>query len=270
MKIFKIILAIVMAFGINAAASAQGPGKAGNLQKPADQTAGARIFNANCSRCHPNGGNTIVPNLPLAGSDKLASLKTFLGWIRNPLMPDGSEGAMPAFSRKQISDQQAKILYRYIISMQSSGPQGGGYGQGYGMGPGMMGGYGGGYGMGPGMMGGYGQGYGMGPGMMGDYGGGYGMGPGMMGGYGGYGMGPGMMGGYGGGPGRGGNYGSAECRKFMDATTGLRKELYDKRFEYSEAYRNPQANQDTILRLQGEIADLQDEIAEKAPLGCGW
>lgn len=56
----------------------------------------------------------------------------------------------------------------------------------------------------------------------------------------------------------------------LDATAGLRKELSDKRFEYSEAYRNPKANQDTILRLQGKIADLQDEIAEKAPLGCGW
>jgi hypothetical protein len=138
--------------------------------------------------------------------------------------------------------------------MQTSGPQSGGYG----MGPGRMGGYGGGYG--PGMMGGWG---GRGPGY-----GGYGMGPGMMGGYGG-GYGPGMMGGYGAGPG-GGSYASPECRKFLDATAGLRKELSNKRFEYSEAYRNPKANQETILQLEGEIADLQDKIAEKAPLGCGW
>lgn len=267
MKIFRIMLAVVLLFGINAAASAQGPGTtARNPQKSADRTAGARIFNANCSRCHPNGGNIIVPDLPLKGSSKLASFKSFLGWIRNPLMPDGSEGAMPAFSRKQISDQQARILYRYIISMQSSGPLSGCYGQGYG-----MGGYCGRYGMGPGMMGGYGGGYG--PGMMGGYGG-SGMGPGMMGGYGGYGMGPGMMGGYGGGygmgPRRGGYYGNAECRKFLDATAGLRKELSNKRFEYSEAYRNPKKNQETILRLEGEIADLQDKIAEEAPLGCGW
>lgn len=233
MKMFKIMLAVALVFGINAAASAQGKGTA-------DQTAGARIFNANCSRCHPNGGNIIVPDLPLAGSSKLHSLKTFLGWIRNPLMPDGSEGAMPAFSRKQISDQQARTLYHYIISMQTSGPQSGGYAPGYG-----TGGYGGGHG----------------PGMMGGYGGGYG--PGMMGGYG-----PGAMGGYGAGP--GGGYGSPECRKFLDATASLRKELSNKRFEYSEAYRNPKANQDTILQLEGEIADLRDTIAEKAPLGCGW
>jgi mono/diheme cytochrome c family protein len=234
MKMFRIMLAVALVLGINAAASAQGKGAA-------DQSAGARIFNVNCSRCHPNGGNVIVPNLPLAGSSKLHSFKTFLGWIRNPLMPDGSEGAMPAFSRKQISDQQARTLYHYIVSMQTAGPQSGGYGPGYG-----TGGYGGGYGMGPGRMGGYG------PGMMGR----------------GYGMGPGMMGGYGAGP--GGSYGSPECRKFLDATAGLRKELSNKRFEYSEAYRNPKANQETILQLEGEIADLQDKIAEKAPLGCAW
>jgi mono/diheme cytochrome c family protein len=251
MKMFRVMLAVVLVLGINAAASAQGKGTA-------DQTAGASIFNANCSRCHPNGGNVIVPNLTLAGSSKLRSFKTFLGWIRNPLMPDGSEGAMPAFSRKQIPDQQARTLYHYIISMETAGPQSGGYGPGYGMGS-----YRGGYGMGPGRMGGYGGGYGRG--MMGGYGGGYG--PGMMGGYGG-GYGPGAMGTYGQGPGAG--YGSPECRKFLDATAGLRKELSDKRFEYSEAYRNPKANQQTILRLEGEIADLQDKIAEKAPLGCEW
>ena len=243
MKIFRIMLAVVVAFGINAVASAQGPGTtARNPQKSADQTAGAKIFNANCNRCHPNGGNVIVPGLPLRGSSKLASFKSFLGWIRNPMMPDGSEGAMPAFSMRQISDQQAKMLYRYIISMQSSCPQGARYGQGYG-----MGGYGCGYGMGPGMMVGYGGGCGMGPDMMGGYGGGYGM-----------------------GPRRGGYYGNAECRKFLDATAGLRKELSDKRFEYSEAYRNPKKNQETILKLEGEIAELQNKINEKAPLGCGW
>ncbi len=227
MKTFKIMLAVVLLFGVNAAASAQGPGMARNPQKSADRSAGAMIFNANCSRCHPNGGNIIVPDLPLRGSSKLASFKSFLGWIRNPLMPDGSEGAMPVFSRKQISDQQARMLYRYVIAMQSSGP-GGRYGRGYG-----MGGYCGGYGMGPGRMGGYGGGYGM-------------------------------------GSRRGGYYGNAECRKFLDTTAELRKELSDKRFEYSEAYRNPKKNQETILRLDGEIADLQDKIAEKAPLGCGW
>jgi hypothetical protein len=151
------------------------------------------------------------------------------------------------------------------------GMMGGGQG-GYGMGPGMMwGGQGGNYcpncGQYLGPRGGYG-GYGMGgPGMMGGYGG-YGMGPGMMGGYGGYGMGPGMMGGYG-GYGTGPGYGHGEeCQKFLDETAGMRKELYDKRFEYSEALRSPKTTTETAAKLEKDIRELQDNIYKKAPQGC--
>ena len=115
----------------------------------------------------------------------------------------------------------------------------------------------GGYGMHQGMMGG---GYGMGPGMMG---GRYGMGPGMMGGQ-------GMMGGYGMmGPGKY-DY-SQECNKFLDETAKERKELYNKRYEYSEAFRNPKTSPEEIAKLEKEIRGLQEEIykkAQKVPEGC--
>ena len=170
----------------------------------------------------------------------------------------------------------------------------------YAQGPGY-----GGYGMGPGMMGGYGRrlrygtrhdgwlwsgirrlrygtrydgwlrrrlrygtrydgrlrsGLRMGPGMMGGYGGGYGMGPGMMGGYGGYGRGPAS-----------GYNQSEECQKFLDDSTKLRKELHSKRFEYFEAYRNPDTKSETLAKLDREIRALQEKIYEKAPEGgCGW
>jgi hypothetical protein len=134
----------------------------------------------------------------------------------------------------------------------------------YGMGPGMMYGWGGGpgYGMGPGMMygwGGYGPGHGRGPGW-----GGYGMGPGMMYGWGGYGP------GYGRGPGWGYNQSEA-CQKFFDDTAKLRKELHSKKFEYFEAYRNPDTKPDTLAKLDREIRAIQEKIYEKAPEeGCGW
>lgn len=110
------------------------------------------------------------------------------------------------------------------------------------MGPGMMG-----YGMGPGMMG-YGMGHMggmMGPGMMG-----YGMGPGMMG----YGRGTGMWG-----------YTPEEYKEYMDKTLSLRKKLHNKRFEYFEAARNPDADRKTLMKLEKELMDLQWEIYEKAP-----
>jgi hypothetical protein len=92
-----------------------------------------------------------------------------------------------------------------------------------------------------------------------DPGSGYGMGPGMMGG--GYGMGPGMM-----GP---GYYQQNEaCQKFFDETSGTRKDLHNKRFEYSEAVRNPKSTPESVAKLGKEIRELQEKIHSKAPQGC--
>jgi mono/diheme cytochrome c family protein len=234
------MLVVAIFLGISSLSYAQDPGMMGSGKGSKSQklagTAGEKIFNLNCNRCHPNGGNVILPDLPLRGSSKLADFKTFLSYIRDPKMPDGSEGVMPVFPKKQISDQEAQTLYQYITSFGTSGMMGRGM-----MGRGMMGrGM-----MGRGMMGG-GM---MGGGMMG---GGM-MSGGMMGG--------GMMGGY---------SHSEECQKFLDETAGLRKELYNKRFEYSEAYRNPKTTAETLVQLEREIYDLQKKIYAKAPLGCGW
>jgi hypothetical protein len=254
-KKFALSLTIALFFGIMIIASAQGQGMMGSGQKNSGETSqeisGTGIYNDNCRVCHQNGGNVVNPAMPLRGSMKLASFDTFLSFIRDPRMPDGSKGPMPAFSKTQISDKQAKDLYQYITSRQgldlTSRGQGGWYCPNCGQ---YMGPYGG-RGMGQGMMGGYG----MGPGMMG---GGYGMGPGMMGGYG---MGQGMM-----GPGYYNQ--NEECQKFLDETAGLRKELYNKRFEYGEALRNPKTTQETEAKLRKEIDELQGEISKKAPLGC--
>ena len=54
-------------------------------------------------------------------------------------------------------------------------------------------------------------------------------------------------------------------RKFLDETTAVRKELHNKRFEYSEATRNPKATADTLAKLEKEIYSLQDMVHEKAP-----
>jgi mono/diheme cytochrome c family protein len=77
---------------------------------------GEKIFNADCRVCHVNGGNIINSRFPLRGSQRLSTVKTFLSFIRNPRMPDGSSGAMPSFSESRISDKEAENLYQYIIS----------------------------------------------------------------------------------------------------------------------------------------------------------
>ena len=126
-----------------------GPGQGYQRQPFQMQQQGAEIFRVDCSRCHARGGNIIVPNLPLRGAPQLKDFDTFLAYIRNPAMPDGHPGPMPAFSPETISDDQAKELYHYLIA-ELGNPARGGAGSGYGMGPGMMGGGNGGYGMGPG------------------------------------------------------------------------------------------------------------------------
>jgi mono/diheme cytochrome c family protein len=95
------------------AASAVASGAA----QPSSAPAGQHLFTANCSACHPNGGNVIVAELPVKKSKKLASAASFTAFIRSPKMPDGSEGQMPSFPADQISDKQAAELYSYIQSM---------------------------------------------------------------------------------------------------------------------------------------------------------
>jgi hypothetical protein len=90
----------------------------------------------------------------------------------------------------------------------------------------------------------------MGPGMMG-----YGMGPGMMG-YGGHMMGRcGMM----------GNYGiSKEYSTFLDETRSPRKELHMKKFEYSEALRDPDTKRENIIEMEKQMRELQNQIYKKS------
>jgi uncharacterized membrane protein len=78
---------------------------------PETYKAGEQIFLANCSSCHPRGGNVIKPQVPLINSPKLKDLKTFIGLIRHPVPP------MPVFSPSKLSDQQAGELYQYITNV---------------------------------------------------------------------------------------------------------------------------------------------------------
>ena len=93
-------------------------GRAGKSKASSDIRAGGNIFDLHCSSCHPDGENIVYPDFPIKGSRKLSDFPGFLNFIRNPLLPDGSKGPMPVFSGRQISDDQAKSLYRYLISRE--------------------------------------------------------------------------------------------------------------------------------------------------------
>jgi mono/diheme cytochrome c family protein len=78
--------------------------------------AGREVFDANCVACHANGGNVIVPALPLLNSSYTKSPAALLAFIRNPRLPGGASGPMRAFPVEKISDRQAGDLYNYIAS----------------------------------------------------------------------------------------------------------------------------------------------------------
>lgn len=54
-------------------------------------------------------------------------------------------------------------------------------------------------------------------------------------------------------------------QKFLDDTVELRKEMYDKRFEYKEALKNPTNTSQQLSKMEKEIIDLRDKIYDKAP-----
>jgi mono/diheme cytochrome c family protein len=72
------------------------------------------IFDSNCSGCHAHGGNAILPNYPLRSAPELGKFEDFRQFIRNPRLPSGAEGPMPAFPPSRISETQAHQLYEYI------------------------------------------------------------------------------------------------------------------------------------------------------------
>jgi len=76
---------------------------------------GRNIFVGHCSGCHSNGGNILFPNLPLRAAPQLVSFEKFIEFLRNPTLPNGSKGPMPAFTQHDLSDQQAHELYEYVI-----------------------------------------------------------------------------------------------------------------------------------------------------------
>ena len=86
------------------------------VMKSPEIVAGQKIFSEICSGCHENGGNITTPNLPIKGSLKLVKYETFLSFIRDPRMPDGSTGAMPSFPESRISNDETKKLYKYLVS----------------------------------------------------------------------------------------------------------------------------------------------------------
>ncbi len=85
--------------------------------------AGKRLVENNCMACHPNGGNAILPEHIIIGSDNLKDLSTFISLIRDPRMDNGQKGPMPDFPPQKISADQARQLYEYLMRVMGCGSE---------------------------------------------------------------------------------------------------------------------------------------------------
>ncbi len=88
---------------------------AGMQQGAAAPASAGQLFKEQCSACHAGGGNVVNPKMPLKGGTLLQTFASFLSQIRKPQPP------MPTFTPAQISDEQARKLYDYILKQNESG-----------------------------------------------------------------------------------------------------------------------------------------------------
>ena len=100
MKMFLAISAVVTVF---AAVSAQGA-----------EVSGKELFERHCARCHPDGGNIIVPDKTLRKKDLdrrgITDAKKVMAAMQN-----GIDQKMPVFPTNVIPKKDAKAIAEYIL-----------------------------------------------------------------------------------------------------------------------------------------------------------
>nr|YP_009509199.1 cytochrome c553 [Gracilaria vermiculophylla]AXI96849.1 cytochrome c553 [Gracilaria vermiculophylla]QXU75063.1 cytochrome c553 [Gracilaria vermiculophylla]WDZ68015.1 cytochrome c553 [Gracilaria vermiculophylla] len=91
-----------------------------NIQQTfaADLDAGEQIFSANCSACHANGNNAIMPDKTLK-SDALSdngmnSIEAITNQVKN------GKNAMPAFGGR-LADEDIENVANYVLSKSENG-----------------------------------------------------------------------------------------------------------------------------------------------------
>ena len=92
------------------------PRRTGGVQM-ANQPAGEQLFRTHCGSCHPDGGNTLKPALPLRGAPQLTDERLFVEYLRHPKARDGATTLMPAFSKDLLPDGEALQIRRYVIEV---------------------------------------------------------------------------------------------------------------------------------------------------------
>lgn len=85
--------------------------------KAGSSEAGLQIFErSNCAMCHPGGNNTMDPGHPIKGQE-FASRYADDALLESTIRKGFPNVGMPAFSKKQIDDQEMKDLIAYVRTL---------------------------------------------------------------------------------------------------------------------------------------------------------
>jgi len=88
-----------------------------------EEKTGEALFQANCSSCHPNGGNILNPKKTLSRKDREANniitAADIINKMRNPgPVPTHPQewAGMKMFDKYKISDDEAQKIAEYILT----------------------------------------------------------------------------------------------------------------------------------------------------------
>lgn len=106
-RLVRIVLTLGALSTLAACGSARrGAPLTGEHDPPTEAIAiGQRVFDANCSQCHPGGTQGLGPAL---------NNKPLPGWAIKFQVRNGI-GAMPEFSEAEISDEELQALVEYLV-----------------------------------------------------------------------------------------------------------------------------------------------------------
>ena len=99
---FRVVLLAVAGLGVLAACTA-----------PAEKVDGRAEFEARCSGCHPDGGNTINPTKTLKKMSREANGVVTVDDIVRKIRKPGPN--MKQYDRDELPDEKAKSIAEYIL-----------------------------------------------------------------------------------------------------------------------------------------------------------
>nr|YP_010198910.1 cytochrome c553 [Hydropuntia urvillei]UAD88359.1 cytochrome c553 [Hydropuntia urvillei] len=84
----------------------------------ADLDAGEQVFSANCSACHANGNNAIMPDKTLQSNalseNSMNSIEAITNQVKN------GKNAMPAFGGR-LADEDIENVANYVLNQSEKG-----------------------------------------------------------------------------------------------------------------------------------------------------